>query len=96
MLGAPGISLADSLAFTSQAVLLLALLNRHLIRRLSPGPAALHALLAAAVGGAVVYGILQLPLSISQPFVMGVVALAVGGILALPLIWNEIRLLLRL
>jgi peptidoglycan biosynthesis protein MviN/MurJ (putative lipid II flippase) len=41
--GAPGISLADSLAFTSQAILLLALLNRHLIRRLAPWSALLHA-----------------------------------------------------
>jgi putative peptidoglycan lipid II flippase len=95
-LGAPGISLADSLAFTSQAILLLALLNRHLIRRLSPGPAFLHALTAAALGGGAVYGILQLPLSISQPIVMALVALAVGGVLAVLPIWKEIRLLLRL
>jgi putative peptidoglycan lipid II flippase len=94
--GAPGISLADSLAFTSQAILLLVLLNRHLIRRLAPGSALLHALLAAAVGGAAVYGILLLPLSLSQPIIMAVVALAVGGALALLPIWKEIRLLLRL
>jgi putative peptidoglycan lipid II flippase len=95
-LGAPGISLADSLAFTSQAILLLALLNRHLIRRLAPVPSLLNALFAAVLGGLAVYGVMLLPFSLSQPIIMALVALAVGGTLALLPIWKEIRLLLRL
>jgi len=95
-MGAPGISLADSLAFSSQAVLLLTLLNRHLIKRLSPGPSLLRALLAAGVGGLTVYLVGILPQAIAQPLIMGTAALAIGGLVALPVIWKEIRLLLRL
>jgi len=95
-LGAPGISLADSIAFTSQAVLLLVLLNRRLVTRLSPGISLPRALLAALAGGAVVFLVLLLPLSARQPLVMSVVALALGAFAALFPIWKEIRLLLRL
>lgn len=94
--GAPGISLADSLAFTSQAVLLLALLNRRMIKRLSLGMSLPRALLAAVIGGGVVFLVSRLPLSASQPLIMGVIALAAGGLVAVPPIWKEIRLLLRL
>ena len=95
-MGAPGISLADSLAFTSQAVLLLVLLNRRLIKRLSLVVSLPRALLAALVGGGVVIMVRALPYSASQPLMMGVVALALGGLLALLPIWKDIRLLLRL
>ncbi len=95
-LGAPGISLTDSLAFTSEAVILLLLLNRHLVRRVSLGGAVLRALAAAAVGGGVIYLISLQPISASQPVIMGVAALGAGGLLALLPIWKEIRLLLRL
>lgn len=95
-LGAPGISLTDSLAFTSEAVILLLLLNRHLVRRVSLGRAVLRALAAAAVGGGVIYLISLQPISASQPVIMGVAALGAGGLLALLPIWKEIRLLLKL
>jgi putative peptidoglycan lipid II flippase len=95
-LGAAGISLTDSLAFTSEAILLIVLLNRHLIRRLNPGGALLRALLAALIGGGVVSLILLLPLSTSQPLLVGVAALGLGGLVALLPIFKEIRLLLRL
>jgi putative peptidoglycan lipid II flippase len=95
-LGAPGISTADSLAFTSQAILLLVLLNRRLIKRLTPGVSLPRALLAAIAGGAVVFMVLALPFSASQPLVMGVAALGLGGLIALLPIWKELRLLLRM
>ncbi len=95
-MGAPGISLADSLAFTSQAVLLLVLLNRRLIRRLSLMVSLPRALLAALVGGGAVFLVSTLPYAASQPLIMSLVALALGGLLALLPIWKEIRLLLRL
>ena len=96
LIGAPGISLSDLLAFTSQAVVLLVLLNRRLVRRLSPGPALLHAVLAAGVGGVVVYLVAQLPQAAYQPLIMGLAALALGGAAALFPIRKEIRLLLHL
>ncbi len=95
-MGAAGISLADSLAFTLQAVLLLFLLNRQLIRRLSPGSTVLRAGLAALMGGAVVLLTAELPMSAREPILMGVAGLALGGSLALLPIWKEVRLLLRL
>lgn len=96
LLGTAGISLTDSLAFTSQAFLLLILLNRHLIRPISPGSTFWRALLAAFVGGVVVFLVARLPFTASQPMIMGVVALALGGVIALLPIWKEVRLLLRL
>jgi putative peptidoglycan lipid II flippase len=95
-LGAPGISLADSLAFTSQAVLLLALLNRRLVLRLSPGPSLLRALAAAVIGGGVVYAFSLAPLSSVQPLIMAMAGLAAGALAALLPIWKDVRLLLRL
>lgn len=95
-LGAPGISLVDSIAFTSEAFVLLLLLNRHLARKLTPGFTLLRALLAAGLGGAGAALLLALPAAASQPLVMGAAALALGGLLALPPIWKELRLLLRL
>ncbi len=94
--GAPGISLADSLAFTSQAVLLMALLNRHLIRRLKPWASLFRAVLAAGVGGLVVSLVEVLFQASIQPLVIGTAALGAGGLAAIPPIWKEIRLLLRL
>ena len=95
-LGAPGISLADSLAFTSQAVLLLVLLNRKLITRLAPAISLPRAALAAVIGGGVVILVSMLPLSAGQPLVMGLAALGLGGLVALLPIWKEIRMLLKL
>ncbi|MBE0698153.1 MAG: murein biosynthesis integral membrane protein MurJ [Anaerolineaceae bacterium] len=95
-LGAPGISLADSIAFTSQAVLLLYLLNRRLVKRLVPGPSIFRAIAAAGIGGVVVILFSNLPQAASQPLVFGVIGLAMGGAVALLPILKEIRLLLRL
>ncbi len=94
--GEAGISLTDSLAFTSEAILLLVLLNRKLVRRVAPGWALLRGLLAAGVGGVVVYLMRTNPLAVRQPLLMAVAALGVGGLVALLPIRREIRLLLRL
>ncbi len=95
-LGAPGIGLTDSLAFTGEAIILLVLLNRHLVQRLAPGGALLRAVLAALIGGAVVFLVLLHPLSASKPLIMGVAALALGGLVSLFPISKEVRLLLKL
>lgn len=95
-MGAPGISLVDSIAFTSEAVLLLVLMNRKMNLQLKPRVALPRALLAAAIGGGLVYVILSLPFSARQPFVMAVVAMGLGGLAGLLPIWKEVRLLLRL
>lgn len=95
-LGAPGISLTDSIAFTSQALILLLLLNRHLVSRLAPGSTVFRALLAAGIGAALTYAILLAPISARQPVLMALAALAVGGAFSLLPVLRELRLLLRL
>jgi putative peptidoglycan lipid II flippase len=94
-----GIALANSIAFTSEAVLLFWLLNRrmpgvfrleHLLLRVAP---------AAILGGLAAYGLIVLiePRSGSTlvSVMVGLAALAVGGLVALPFIWPEVRSLLR-
>jgi len=95
-LGAAGISLVDSIAFTCEALVLLALLSRRLVSGIWPGFALLRALLAAGLGGAAAALLLSLPAAASQPLVMGAAALALGGLLSLLPIWKELKLLLKL
>lgn len=95
VLGAPGISLSDSLAFSGEAVLLLLLLNRHLPGSLQVGGSLLRAFLAAGLGGGAVWLIMSL-LTGSHTLLQSGLAMAAGGMVALPVIWKELRLLLRL
>jgi putative peptidoglycan lipid II flippase len=92
-LGSPGIALANSLAFTFQALLLWYLLNRRFPGVLQVGSTLLRALLASAAAGVVVYFLVQLPAA-SLPLAIG--ALIVGGLVALPFIWREVKLLVHL
>ena len=96
VVGVAGISMAVSIAITVQALILLAVLNRRLIQRLSAGTTLWRALGAAAVGGSVVLLLAQLPIADAQPLLIGMAALAVGGAFALFPIWKEVRLLFRL
>lgn len=93
LIGAPGIALANSIAFTGEAVLLWILLNRQFqgviesrqtLKRVLPGT--LLAVLLAL-------GIMQLPL---PGFLQSALAILVGGLVMLPFIWPEIKLLVRL
>lgn len=95
-LGAAGISLADSLAFTSQAVILILLLNRRMPQPVRVGGTLVRAVLGAAAGGLVVL-LVNSGLAGRVPLIiLGVAALGLGGLVALPFIWKEIRLLIRL
>lgn len=95
-LGAAGISLADSLAFTSQAALLLVLLSRKLVKRLLPVPTLVRALTAGLISGSVVILISTLLKAVDQPLVSAMLGLAAGSLVSLIPIRKEIRLLLRL
>ena len=94
--GAPGISLVDSIAFTSEAILLLVLMNRRMNLRLAPQVSLLRALLAAVIGGGLVYLIFLSPFYERQPFIVAVLAMGAGGLAALWPIRKEIRILLKL
>lgn len=95
VLGAPGISLSDSIAFTAEAVLLLILLNRVLPRPIKAGGSLFRTVIAAAVSGAVVW-LLMSVLSGMHPLVQSGAAMAAGVVVAVPLVWPELRLILRL
>jgi len=94
-LGAPGISLTDSIAFTVQAFFLLGMLLRKpfiyfnvkaTVVRVIPG-----ALAGFAMVTAVQYAGFDAP-----AILIGLAAMTAGGLLALPFIWQEIKVLLRL
>jgi putative peptidoglycan lipid II flippase len=100
--GAPGIALANSLAFSGEAVLLWMLLNRRYSGILQVGGTLVRSLLAAACGGMVVFLVLRLSAGFlaSSGLILqvgaGLVAMGLGALVALPFIWREVRLLVRL
>ncbi len=93
-LGAAGVALANSLAFTGEAALLIYWLRRRLPGTYNMERAPIRAVLGAVSGGAVMFIVpLALPLS-SLP--SSIVALGLSSLAFLPFIWREIRMLIRL
>jgi len=92
-LAAPGIALANSFAFSLEALLLLLLLRRKYPQALSVSGTVLRSLLAALAGGLLTFAVLQLPL---PPLAAAPLGMALGGLLALPFIWPEIKTLVKL
>ncbi len=91
LIGLSAIALAAALTFTTQAVVLLLLLNRRFPGLLRLGGTAIRALLAATIaGGLTVLLQAALPLP-SVPSAM--IALVVGAAVAIPFVIREIRLL---
>jgi len=94
-IGASGIALSNALAFTGEALLLLYLLNRRFSGLLRLRKTLLRATLASLVAGLLVY--LLLSLNIPVPSLLQAMgALGLGGLVVLPFIWPEIKLLLKL
>lgn len=93
-IGLPGIALADTLAFSSQALLLLYLLNRRYKGVLRVSSTLVRAISAALAGALLVYLLMRfLPY---PPLFVALASLAAGGILVLPFIWPEVKLLIKL
>jgi len=93
VLGAPGISLTDAIAFTAQAILLLIILNRQLPGKIKLSSTPLRVIAASIVGGGVTLGILWLG---GERALVALAAMAAGALAAAPFVWREVRLLLRL
>jgi len=93
-LGASGIALADAIAYTVQAVVLLLILGKRMGRTWQVSGALLRSLLAAFVGGAVV--LLVAGLGKAAPLPAALVGMALGGGLALALVWKDFRLVWRM
>ena len=94
-IGAVGIALANALAFTGEALLLLYLLNRKFPGLLRLGRTLARIALACVAGTLLVYLILSLPLPLPS-ILQAVSALAIGGLVVLPFIWPELKLLVKL
>lgn len=93
-LGAPGIGLADSLAFTIEAVVLLVLMSRGFSRPVKINSTLLRGVLAAVAGAGAAYLVLNfLP---GGQLVIGLASLTAGALAAVPFIIPEIKLLVRL
>lgn len=92
-LGAPGIALANALAYTSQAVLLLFLLNREHPGILNLGGTPWRVGIGSLASYLLIHALLWLPL---PALPLAVVALGAGGLLVLPFILPEIKLLINL
>lgn len=93
--GAAGISLSDTLAFSIEAAILLLILNRYLSKPIKAGPSTIRAVAAAVVSSGVVW-LLMTILGGFHPLLQGGVAL-IGGIgITVPIIWPELRMLLKL
>jgi len=92
-LGAPGIALANTLAFTGEALLLLYLLNRKVPGLLLVGGTLLRGILAGVLGGLVVFGGMAV---MGESLITAILSLIVGVAVALPFVLPEIKLLVRL
>jgi putative peptidoglycan lipid II flippase len=94
IIGLAGIPLSAALTFTTQAVVLLAILNRRFPGLLQMDKTLARALAAAVAAGIVTWGLIHL-----LPFsavLSALAALSVGGTAALAIVWKDVRLLVRL
>ena len=91
--GAPVIAAAE-LSLTAEAIFLMIFLNKRLERQVRVFPAIGKGLLSALVSGAAAYGLaVFLP---GPGYITALAGMAVGGALAVLLVWSEARLLFRL
>jgi putative peptidoglycan lipid II flippase len=95
-LGAVGISLADSLAFTSEAVLLLFLFRRRLKQPVSFLKTIPRGLMGGFTGALITAGCILLLKDSMGALLASIIGLGVGGLATLPIIWKELRQLTRL
>jgi len=94
VVGLAGIPLAAAITFTTQAILLLAILNRRFPGLLKVGSTAPRAFVSALMAGLATVAIMErLPLAVLPATL---VALLTGSLIATPLIWSEIKLYLKL
>lgn len=92
-IGAPAIAFAE-IAATVEAIFLFIWLNRRLPEKVTVGSALLKGLVASLVGASAAYGLaVMLP---GGAVVTALIGVIVGGLIAMPIIWKEVRLLFNL
>jgi len=92
-LGVSGLALADTLAFTGEALLLLVLLNRRFPGALVVGSTLVRVGLASLGASIFVYFLLRMPFP-TLPLTF--CSLAMGGLVLIPFLWPEIKMLIKL
>jgi putative peptidoglycan lipid II flippase len=104
-LGAPGIALSNSIAFTGEALFMLLLLNRQFQGLLRVSRTSLRVLGGSLIAGLVAYAVLNqwlMPTSLLLApglftgLLLSTAALILGAGIALPFIWPEVKLLIKL
>jgi len=92
-IGLTGIALADTIAFTTQAFFLLVLLNRRY-----PGVLKIsQTVIRVGAGTLICAGVAALVMLLPMPvLIKSGLSLLVGGLVALPFIWPELKLLIKL
>ena len=94
-LGVAGIALANGLAFTGEAALLWYLLNRRFAGVVAARSTLVRAVPVAILGGLLVFALLRLSLPIPE-ILLGILAMGAGGLLVIPFILPELRLLVKM
>jgi len=94
-LGAAGISLTDSVAYTLQSLFLLLFLAYRRSIKLVVTPSLLKGLLGAFAAGGVIV-LFNRFVGFSPALISGLLAMGLGTITALPFVWKDLRLLARL
>jgi peptidoglycan biosynthesis protein MviN/MurJ (putative lipid II flippase) len=92
-LGVPGIALANTVAFTTEALLLLFILNRRFPGVLGVGKTLLRVTFASLAGALLSLAVLKLA---PPTLLLALLSMSAGGLLVLPFIWPEIKLLTKL
>ncbi len=96
-LGAAGISLTDSIAFTSQAIFLIFLLDRRWRITLNLRSTIIRTTFAAIIGTIITFIIFSYSGSDTYyPLVFGTIGMMIGGAVMLPFIWPEVKIILKL
>ena len=98
VMGAVGISLTDSIAFTIQPIFLILVMNRQLKSAISIGWVPLKGMLAGVAAAAVM---LIFPILVQQvhplpALATGIINVTLGLLASLPFVWKEARLIIRL
>jgi len=91
-IGAPAIAFAE-MALTVEAILMFLWLSRKMHEPIHINGALLRGLGAALLGGGTAYSLAMIE---PESVVFALLGMTVGGLIALPIIWSEIKLLLRL
>jgi putative peptidoglycan lipid II flippase len=91
VLGAVGISSANTVAYTLQAILLLVLLNKVMPGPLKLGSSTFKSVLAAALGGAAAYAVINWAPGLAGTLFGAVAAFGVGVILAALVLRKDLR-----